>query len=131
MCAHDHARPHHLAGAAALPNATAKIPAMLHAMRVHQWSKNLLVFVPLISSQHYNLAAVLAAGGALFAFSFTSSSADVLKEIIDRDYSGADLPALLALAAAASVSAVVVFALHVPPQAVRGLYSNPDTLSVI
>jgi len=236
---------------------------MLHAMRVHQWSKNLLVFVPLISSQHYNLAAVLAAGAAFFAFSFTASSAYVLNDIvdretdrhhpakrhrpfargdvpvaagvamilvflaigfaiafasswrlaailaiyligtvsyslflkrkmlidvialagfytlrvfggavaiavpvsqwliifsififfalaivkryseisiwletgqtklIDRDYSGADLPALLALAAAASVSAVVVFALYVQSEAVRGLYSNPETLLVI
>jgi 4-hydroxybenzoate polyprenyltransferase len=58
---------------------------MLHAMRVHQWSKNLLVFVPLISSQHYNLAAALAAVAAFFAFSFVASSAYVLNDIVDRE----------------------------------------------
>lgn len=236
---------------------------MLRAMRVHQWSKNLLVFVPLISSQQYNLRALLAGVAAFFAFSFVASSAYVLNDIIDRDsdrqhpakndrpfargdlpvsagmaaiplflalgfaialasswrlagilaiyfiatisyslvlkrkmlidvialaglytlrvfggagaiavpvsnwliifcififfalaivkryseisiwletgqtqlidrdYSGADLPALLALAAAASVSAIVVFALYAQSDAVRGLYSNSEILLLI
>lgn len=236
---------------------------MLRAMRVHQWSKNLLVFVPLISSQQYNLRALLAGVAAFFAFSFVASSAYVLNDIvdrdsdrqhpakndrpfargdlpvsagmaaiplflalgfaialasswrlagilaiyfiatisyslilkrkmlidvialaglytlrvfggagaiavpvsnwliifcififfalaivkryseisiwletgqtqlIDRDYNGADLPALLALAAAASVSAIVVFALYAQSDAVRGLYANSEILLLI
>ena len=230
---------------------------------MHQWAKNLLVFVPLVSSQHFNLAAVAAAAAAFFAFSLVASAVYVLNDLIDReadrrhpaknnrpfargdlpvaagmaaiplflaagfaialasswrltallaayfmatilyslllkrkmlidlialagfytlrvfagavaiavpvstwliifcififfalaivkryseiaiwlktgktqladrDYGGADLPALLALAAAASVSAIVVFALYAQSDAVRPLYANPEILLLV
>lgn len=56
----------------------------LKAIRIHQWLKNVLVFVPLMLSQEYaNPAVLMAAVAAFFAFSFAASSVYILNDLTD------------------------------------------------
>lgn len=56
------------------------------AVRVHQWSKNILVFAPLISAHHwYDSAAWLAGVKAFFAFSFAASAGYLINDLRDRE----------------------------------------------
>lgn len=66
-----------------MPNPGLKLPAVLRALRVHQWCKNLLVFVPLVSSQHYDAPALWAGLAAFAAFSFVASAVYVFNDLID------------------------------------------------
>lgn len=60
--------------------------ALLRAMRPHQWSKNLLVFVPLITSSSYtNLQAVTAAVLAFVSLSLCASGVYLLNDLTDVD----------------------------------------------
>jgi len=61
------------------------MPAVLRAIRIHQWCKNLLVFVPLVSSQHYDAAALAAGVAAFFAFSFAASAVYVFNDLVDLE----------------------------------------------
>jgi 4-hydroxybenzoate polyprenyltransferase len=55
------------------------------ALRLHQWAKNLLVFVPLLASHRlYDTSAVLAAMFAFLAFGFCASGNYLLNDIVDR-----------------------------------------------
>lgn len=55
----------------------------LRALRIHQWCKNLLVFVPVVSSQHYDAVSLLTALAAFFAFSFAASAVYVFNDLVD------------------------------------------------
>jgi 4-hydroxybenzoate polyprenyltransferase len=56
----------------------------IQAFRVHQWLKNLLVFVPLLASHRYaELPLVLAALLAFLTFSLCASSAYILNDVLD------------------------------------------------
>jgi 4-hydroxybenzoate polyprenyltransferase len=55
----------------------------LGALRVYQYAKNTLVFVPLITSHQFNLASLENAVLAFFAFSAAASSAYLLNDILD------------------------------------------------
>ncbi len=60
--------------------------ALLSALRPHQWVKNLIIFVPLLTSHriadlHYVTAAVL----AFVAFSFCASGVYVLNDLLDLE----------------------------------------------
>jgi 4-hydroxybenzoate polyprenyltransferase len=61
-----------------------KLVAMLRAMRLHQWMKNLLVFVPLMAAHQYAdaLRDVLALT-AFVIFSLTASSVYLLNDLVD------------------------------------------------
>jgi 4-hydroxybenzoate polyprenyltransferase len=60
--------------------------AVLHAIRLHQWTKNLLVFIPLIMAhQAADEVPVLRGILAFFAFSLFASATYVLNDFIDRD----------------------------------------------
>jgi len=61
-----------------------KLVAMLKAMRLHQWMKNLLVFVPLMAAHQYADASrdVLALM-AFVIFSLTASSVYLLNDLVD------------------------------------------------
>jgi 4-hydroxybenzoate polyprenyltransferase len=53
-------------------------------LRVHQWAKNVLVFVPLIMAHQITQASlVLASLIAFFAFSFSASSIYIINDLID------------------------------------------------
>jgi 4-hydroxybenzoate polyprenyltransferase len=54
------------------------------AMRCYQWLKNLLIFVPVITSlSFYSFHIVTEAAAAFFAFSFTASSGYVINDLMD------------------------------------------------
>ena len=58
----------------------------LAALRLHQWSKNLLVSVPLLAAhQLFDPAAALNSAIAFFAFSLCASGAYVLNDLLDLD----------------------------------------------
>jgi 4-hydroxybenzoate polyprenyltransferase len=57
---------------------------LIKALRVHQWTKNLLLFVPLILSHNYNNThLIIKTVLGFFAFSFISSSVYLLNDLTD------------------------------------------------
>src|SRR5690606_14739771 len=64
--------------------ANRSIKQWLRLLRVHQWSKNLLVFVPLLLAHRYfDASAVLAAAIGFFAMSIMASGTYVINDILD------------------------------------------------
>jgi 4-hydroxybenzoate polyprenyltransferase len=56
----------------------------IKAIRAYQWLKNLLIFVPVITSlSFYSFSTLLQAAAAFFAFSFTASSGYVINDLMD------------------------------------------------
>ncbi|MBF0298776.1 MAG: UbiA family prenyltransferase [Oligoflexia bacterium] len=63
-----------------------KIKEILKLIRVHQWSKNLLIFVPMIlAHSFFNPYSWVMAFKAFFAFSFVSSCVYVINDLLDVD----------------------------------------------
>lgn len=61
-----------------------KLAAMLKAMRLHQWMKNLLVFVPLMAAHQYaDAQRDVLASMAFVVFSLTASSVYLLNDLVD------------------------------------------------
>ncbi|WP_206199387.1 UbiA family prenyltransferase [Parasulfuritortus cantonensis] len=61
-----------------------RLRSLAKAMRPHQWVKNLLVFIPLMSAHQYGDAyAVLHACFAFVVFGLTASSVYILNDIVD------------------------------------------------
>lgn len=62
------------------------IPVLARALRVHQWSKNLLVFVPVLASHRLDEMTLLVNGGLAFVtFCLVASSVYLVNDIIDVD----------------------------------------------
>lgn len=61
----------------------ASLSVWAKAIRVHQWSKNLLVFVPLITAHHFGLADFAATLVAFAAFSLCASSVYLVNDMVD------------------------------------------------
>jgi 4-hydroxybenzoate polyprenyltransferase len=60
------------------------ITAWLKELRIHQWTKNALVLVPLVAAHQYtNTYSILAAFLAFLLFSLVASSAYVLNDLVD------------------------------------------------
>ena len=59
------------------------LKCLLKALRPHQWSKNLLIFVPLLCSHALSAGKLLTALAAFFCFSFTASSAYIVNDLLD------------------------------------------------
>lgn len=57
----------------------------LKLLRIHQWVKNLLVFVPLGTSQNFDLPSVGAALVAFVTFSFAASGTYLINDLVDLD----------------------------------------------
>ena len=55
----------------------------LRALRMHQWAKNLLVFLPLVAGHDFTPAGLLAAVAAFVAFSAAASSAYLVNDLLD------------------------------------------------
>ena len=56
----------------------------IKAIRAYQWIKNLLIFVPLITSHSfYSFHMMLRAAGAFFAFSLAASSGYIINDLLD------------------------------------------------
>jgi 4-hydroxybenzoate polyprenyltransferase/phosphoserine phosphatase len=57
--------------------------SLLKAVRLHQWAKNLLVFVPLLCSHALSANKLFTALAAFFSFSLTASSAYIINDLVD------------------------------------------------
>lgn len=75
----------HYCAADPLPNG-ARLSALLRALRPHQWTKNLLVLVPLFAGHLLgDLGALLNTGLALIAFCLCASSVYILNDLLDLE----------------------------------------------
>ncbi len=54
-------------------------------LRVHQWAKNTLVLVPLVTAQHFDLVSLSKVIGAFSAFSLAASATYILNDLVDLD----------------------------------------------
>ena len=89
------------------------LKSFLRAVRVHQWSKNLLIFIPLLCSHALTAGKLLTALAAFCCFSLTASSAYIVNDLLDieadrrhprkrlRPFASGDLPALAGILVAA------------------------------
>lgn len=67
-----------------MPTEGAGIKAWIKALRIHQWLKNLLVFVPLLASHRFfNPQAVFSSLLAFIAFGLCASGVYVLNDLLD------------------------------------------------
>jgi len=89
------------------------LSSLLKAVRLHQWAKNLLIFVPLLLSHALSLGKLLTALEAFCCFSLTASAAYILNDLMDidadrrhaqkrlRPFASGDLPAFSGILMAA------------------------------
>jgi len=94
---------------------TSQLRAWAKLLRVHQWAKNALVFVPLATAHRFDLAAFGAAIAAFVAFSLAASAIYIVNDLVDieadrrhptkkdRPLAAGTLPASSALCAAAAL----------------------------
>ena len=59
--------------------------ALAKALRVHQWAKNLLVFLPLLLAHSFHAAPVLIAVAAFFCFCFMASATYIFNDLLDLE----------------------------------------------
>jgi 4-hydroxybenzoate polyprenyltransferase len=59
------------------------IGSLVKAVRVHQWAKNLLIFVPLLCSHAVTRGKLLTALAAFCCFSLTASAAYIVNDLLD------------------------------------------------
>jgi 4-hydroxybenzoate polyprenyltransferase len=59
------------------------VPALLRAMRPHQWAKNALLFVPLLTAHKFTGEALISALTAFVAFCLCASSVYVTNDLVD------------------------------------------------
>ncbi|MEJ2538842.1 MAG: UbiA family prenyltransferase [Gemmatimonadota bacterium] len=99
------------------------------ALRVHQWLKNLLVFLPVLAAQMFTEPGTLIrAVMAFFAFSFVASSVYVINDLLDlpedrkhrskrrRPFASGELPIRTApYLLAAMLGSAVILCLFLPP----------------
>ncbi len=65
---------------------SASITTFVKAIRVHQWVKNCLIFIPLLlDSRLFDNASLLAAIGAFLAFSLMASATYILNDLLDLE----------------------------------------------
>lgn len=63
-----------------------RVSAFIRTMRPHHWTKNFLVFVPLLTAHAYeNTAAILAAVAAFASFSLCASGGYFINDLWDRE----------------------------------------------
>jgi 4-hydroxybenzoate polyprenyltransferase len=59
------------------------LPAIIKAIRAHQWTKNVLLFVPLLLSHNVNLQTMIPAIEAFVCFSFIASANYLINDLLD------------------------------------------------
>lgn len=57
----------------------------IELLRVHQWTKNGLVFAPIFAAHRFDLDSIVEATIAAFAFSLAASSGYILNDLVDLD----------------------------------------------
>lgn len=71
-------------GADAAPANAPLLRGYVRMFRPHQWAKNSLVIVPLVTSHRFTAGAIASTILAIVAFSFAASSAYILNDLVDR-----------------------------------------------
>lgn len=72
-------------GATLLESAGGRARAWIKLLRVHQWAKNALVFVPLVTAQRFDPLALGEGIGTFVAFSLAASAIYILNDLVDLD----------------------------------------------
>ena len=118
-----------------------RLRAIVKALRPHQWSKNMLLLLPLLLAREFtNLELVMQAAAAVASFSLTASAVYVFNDLLDveadrahprkrrRPFASGALPLLFGPPLAASLVAVAfaIAAILLPP-----LYLGVLTLYLI
>jgi 4-hydroxybenzoate polyprenyltransferase len=108
------------------------IAALLHAMRPHQWAKNLLIFIPLLLSHKASAKGLLDAAVAFCAFSFAASATYIFNDLLDiendrhhakkrnRPFASGDLSPIAGVAFFAVLLLLAAWALRMLPIAFSG-----------
>jgi 4-hydroxybenzoate polyprenyltransferase/phosphoserine phosphatase len=60
-----------------------ELSSYIDALRVHQWAKNVLVFLPMIAGHRYNPHTIYATILAFLCFCFAASAAYVINDLLD------------------------------------------------
>jgi 4-hydroxybenzoate polyprenyltransferase/phosphoserine phosphatase len=69
--------------AAVLRCKSSRVRNWVKLLRVHQWAKNVLVFVPLVTSHHFDLTSLGKAVASLFTFSLAASGIYLINDLVD------------------------------------------------
>jgi 4-hydroxybenzoate polyprenyltransferase len=92
-------------------------PKVIRAIRVHQWAKNVLLFLPLLLSHKISWQTAVPAIAAFFCFSFIASANYIVNDLLDiesdrhhatkrfRPFAAGDLPIFTGLAIALALVA--------------------------
>lgn len=110
------------------------VKSWLKAIRLHQWAKNVLIFVPLLLAHEWNLTRSVAAVVAFFSFGLCASATYIINDLLDleadrrhprkkrRPFAAGDLSAfagaiavLLMMAASFALAMVVPRVIHALP----------------
>lgn len=68
-----------------LPRSGSSLGHWVRSLRIHQWAKNLLVFVPLVTSHKFDLSSIAESLAAFVAFSLAASSIYLVNDLVDLD----------------------------------------------
>ena len=66
-------------------DAAGRVGSWLKLLRVHQWAKNSLVFVPLVTAQRFDLLSFGKVFVAFVAFSLAASAIYIINDLVDLD----------------------------------------------
>lgn len=110
------------------PEGSSRTGALLRAMRLHQWIKNLLLFIPLVAAHRTDSASVMAALLAFAAFCCCASSGYLINDMVDipsdrrhprksrRPFASGDLPIWVGIGAAPALLVIAgLLCLALPP----------------
>jgi 4-hydroxybenzoate polyprenyltransferase/phosphoserine phosphatase len=106
----------------------------IELLRVHQWTKNALVFVPIFAAHRFDLGSMVVATVAAFAFSLAASSGYIFNDLVDLDADRRHWRKKSRPAAAGTVSArqAIVLALALLCGAIAvGLIISPAFAAVV
>jgi 4-hydroxybenzoate polyprenyltransferase/phosphoserine phosphatase len=62
---------------------TPLVKSWLKAIRLHQWAKNTLIFIPLLLAHAWNLTTIVAAVVAFFSFGLCASATYIINDLLD------------------------------------------------
>ena len=64
---------------------SSKLRAFFRAIRIHQWAKNILIFLPLMLAHAWTKAAITAGVVAFFSLSFCASATYIINDLLDLE----------------------------------------------
>ncbi|HEY5329811.1 MAG TPA: UbiA family prenyltransferase [Acidobacteriaceae bacterium] len=65
---------------------TPALKSWLRAVRLHQWTKNTLIFVPLLLAHAWKLGTIAAASIAFFSFGMCASATYIINDLLDIEH---------------------------------------------